>query len=299
MTQPMLTQSRSVTMLRDFRNDDAIYFLDHVRTACDTNSHTAGPTFHMRLLGDFALLANDTPVSSLDVPRLQSLLAYLVLHRGLPQARSRIAYALWPDSTEAQAHTNLRNALFKLRQTLPEVESFLLVGRQTLCWQPAAPCRLDVMEFEGAIARAEQVRCVQDLAAERQALEAAVQHYQGDLLPNCYDEWILPERDRLQQMCLAALERLMELLEQAGNYAGAIRVAQRLLRLDPLQEATYRCLMRLYAARGDRGAVSRTYQSCAAVLKRELAIDPGLTTRTTYERLMRAEAESGMTRNAS
>jgi DNA-binding SARP family transcriptional activator len=86
-----------------------------------------------------------------------------------------------------------------------------------------------------------------------------------------------------------ALERLIELLEQEGNYAPAIRVAQRLLRLDPLQEATYRHLMRLYAARGDRGAVSRTYQSCAAALKHELAIEPGMTTRKTYETLMRTE----------
>jgi len=33
----------------------------------------------------------------------------------------------------------------------------------------------------------------------------------------------------------------------------------------------------------------RTYQTCAAVLKRELAIEPGLTTRKTYERLIQAE----------
>lgn len=299
MTQPMLTQSRSVTMFRDFRNDDAIYLLDPISTARDTNSQLAMKTLHIRLLGDFVLLANEMPITSLDVPRLQSLLAYLVLHRGVPQSRSRIAYALWPDSNEAQAHTNLRNLLFKLRLALPEVESFLVVERQTLGFQPDAHFRLDVMDFEGAIARAEQAQCIQDQAVERQALEAAVQYYQGDLLPNCYDEWILPERDRLQQMCLAALERSMELLEQAGNYAGAIRVAQRLMRLNPLQEATYQCLMRLYAARGDRGAVSRTYQSCVAVLKRELAIEPGLTTRATYERLMQTEAEPGMTRNAS
>ena len=43
------------------------------------------------------------------------------------------------------------------------------------------------------------------------------------------------------------------------------------------------------AARGNRGAILRTYQNCAAVLQRELAIEPGLTTRKTYERLMRAE----------
>jgi len=43
------------------------------------------------------------------------------------------------------------------------------------------------------------------------------------------------------------------------------------------------------AARGNRGAILRTYQKCTAVLQRELAIELGLTTRKTYERLMRAE----------
>ena len=287
MLQGLVTGQRPMTTYRD---REAQRFLHLLNETNDVEQYLAVKTLRIRLLGDFALLANDTPISSLDVPRLQSLLAYLALHRGVPQSRSRIAYTLWPDSTDAQAHTNLRNLLFKLRMTLPEVDTFLVVDRLTLCWQQDTFWSLDVMDFEGAIARAEQARCTQDTAAERQALEEAMKLYQGDLLPSCYDEWIQPERDRLQQTYQGALERLTELLQQEHNYAGAIRVAQRLLRLDPLQEATYRHLMRLYAVRGDRGAILRTYQTCAAVLKRELAIEPGLTTRKTYERLIRAEA---------
>jgi len=191
----------------------------------DVEQCLALKTFHIRLLGEFALLANDTPVSSLDVPRLQALLAYLALHRGVPQARSRIAYTLWPDSTDAQAHTNLRNLLFKLRLALPGIDTFLVVERQTLGFQPDAGVRLDVQDFEGAIARAEQARYVQDAETELQALEEAARLYQGDPLPSCYDEWMCGERDRLQQLYLGALERLIELLELGGNYAGAIRVA--------------------------------------------------------------------------
>lgn len=284
MLEGLLIRQQPVTTSRD---REARYFMHLLDDA--TGVEQKVKTIQIRLLGEFALLANDLPISSLDVPRLQSLLAYLALHRGVPQSRSRIAYALWPDSTDAQAHTNLRNLLFKLRMTLPEVDTFLLVDRQTLCWQPDALWGLDVMDFEHAVARAEEAQCLQDAAAERRALEEAVRLYQGDLLPACYDEWIQDERDRLQQSYLGALERLIELLEQERNYAGAIRVAQRLLRVDPLHEATYRRLMRLYAARGDRVAVSRTYQACAAVLKRELAIEPGPATRKTYERLMRAE----------
>jgi len=286
LRQGILTEP---TQMTTYREREAPRFLHRLDATNDVEQYFSVKTLHIRLLGEFVLLANEMPITSLDVPRLQSLLAYLALQRGVPQARSRIAYALWPDSTGAQAHTNLRNALFKLRLALPEVESFLFIERQALCFLPDALWSLDVMEFEGALARAEQARCAQHQGGERQALEAAVQCYQGDLLPGCYDEWILAERDRLQQAYIAGMERLIELLEAEGSYQAAIRLAQRLLRQDPLHESSYRCLMRLYAARGDRAAVSRTYQTCVTVLKRELAIEPGLTTRTTYEQLMQAE----------
>lgn len=286
MLQGILTEQRPMTTYRDREAQRFLHLLD---VTGEVEQYLVARTLRIRLLGDFMLSVNDTPISNLDMPRLQSLLAYLALHRGKPQARSRIAYLLWPDSTDAQAHTNLRNLLFKLRLALPEIDTLLVVERQTLCWQPDMLWSLDVQDFERAVVQAEQARGMQDQATERQALEAVMQCYQGDLLPSCYDEWIQGERDRLQQMYLGALERLIELLELDGDYVGAIRIAQRLLRLDPLQEATYRHLMRLHAARGDRGAVSRTYQACASVLKRELGIEPGLTTRKIYQQLMKAE----------
>ena len=286
MLQGLLTEQAQRTSYQDHQ---ALQFLHPLYETQDAAQSIAASAFRMRLLGDFVMLLNDTPVSGLDVPRLRSLLAYLALHRGVPQARSRIAYTLWPDSTDAQAHTNLRNLLFKLRMVLPEVESFLVVERQTLCWHSDAPCSLDVTDFERAVARAEYARDSQDAAAERQALEQAVQCYQGDLLPGCYDEWLGSERERLQQTYQSALERLVELLEREGSVAEAIRMAQRLLRIDPLQEATYRCLMRLHSARHDRGAVMRAYQTCAAVLKRELGIEPGAKTRRTFQQLMQVE----------
>lgn len=124
--------------------------------------------------------------------------------------------------------------------------------------------------------------------SQRQALEEAVRLYQGDLLPGCHEDWISDERERLQQLYKGALERLIGLLEQEGNLTAAIRVSQRLLRCDPLQESAYQRLMRFYAARGDRGAIARTYQTCAAVLRRELSVEPDSATRKVYERLMRA-----------
>lgn len=291
MPQGVLTESLPMTRHQGRRDDQTSHDGKILNDMRKSGQHCAAPTFQMCLFGDCVLLVDHLPVRSLDVPRLRSLLVCLVLHRGAPQSRSRLAYLLWPDSTDAQAHTNLRNALFKLRVTLPEVDSFLVVERQTLGFRGDTRFRLDVLDFERAIAQAEQARGIQNGTAERQALEEAVRLYQGHLVPSCYDEWILDERDRLHQTFLGALERLMELLEEERNYQAAIRAAQRLRSLDPFQESTYCHLMRLYAARGDRSAISRIYQTCAALLQCELSIAPGIRTRKTYEWLMQGEDE--------
>src|SRR5207253_2174548 len=130
------------------------------------------------------LVSCDTPVATVNVARLQSLLAYLMLHRTAPQARSHLAFLLWPDSDEAQAHSNLRKLLHQLRQALqalPHADHFLHADRYSLQWLPSLPVSqagspyaswtLDVLDFEQAMARAEQAEQVQDTTVLRQAFE--------------------------------------------------------------------------------------------------------------------------------
>lgn len=246
---------------------------------------TCVPALSLRLLGEFRLLRDELPVTGLEGARLQSLLAYLVLHSGIPQSRTRLASLLWPDSTEAQAHTNLRKLTYMLRNALPDADRNLIVERHTLLWRGDAFRAVDVLDFKVALARAEQAEQRMDDTATRVALEEAISLYQGDLLPGCYDEWVIEERSYLSQLYLGALERLLCLWEQANNHAAAIAVAHRLLREDPLQEASYCHLIRLYAASGNHAAAARTYQNCIRTLERELAVEPGPATRLAYQQL--------------
>jgi len=242
------------------------------------------PAMTLHLLGDFQLILGDTPLMVLDLPRLQSLLAYLALHSHAPQSRAHLAFLLWPDSNEFQARTNLRNLLFKMRQKLPDTNLMLDIDQHTLQWRHNMPGMLDVLDFERAIAYAELAEKQGDRSTLRMALEQAVQYYRGELLPGCYDEWIIPERDRLSQLFHDVLMRLMELLEEEGDYQVAIRIAQRLLRHDSLEESAYRSLIRLYAICDNQAAAERTYQNCITVLERELAVEPSTATREVYER---------------
>ncbi|GIK40881.1 MAG: hypothetical protein BroJett011_47140 [Chloroflexota bacterium] len=244
------------------------------------------PVLKVYLLGGFRLLDGEVAVTAINTSRLQALLAYLALRRHAPHPRSHLAFLFWPDSTEARARANLRNLIHRLRQALPQADRFLHTGDGTLEWRTDAPFMLDVADFEQAITQADQVeRAGGDPAEMRAALEQAVTLYQGDLLPSCYDDWLLSERERLSQMFSAALERLILLLETERDYRPAIRYAQRLLQHDPLQEATYQHLIRLHALSGDRASALRLYHTCATVLERELGVAPSPATRAAYEAL--------------
>ncbi|HEV3471992.1 MAG TPA: hypothetical protein VG408_02140, partial [Actinomycetota bacterium] len=100
----------------------------------------------IRLLGGMDVRYGTEPLRTLESPRLQSLLAYLLLHRDAPQQRQHLAFVLWPDSTEAQARTNLRQLLHHLRRAIPESDSFLEVGAASIQWRPDGPFSLDVAQ---------------------------------------------------------------------------------------------------------------------------------------------------------
>lgn len=238
------------------------------------------------LFANFRLSYNGEPVVSVNSAPMQSLLAYLLIHRDTPQTRQHLAYLLWPDSTEAQARTNLRRELHHLRHALPDADRFLHVDAKFLQWRPDAPFRLDVADFEAACAKVDQAEKADDGAALRMMMEKAVALYPGDMLPDTYDDWIVPERERLSQLFARLLERLIRLLERQREYPLAIHYAQRLRRYDPLHEATYRHLMRLYALNGDRARALRVYHTCVTIMRRELGVDPSPATRETYERLL-------------
>ncbi|HNS50146.1 MAG TPA: BTAD domain-containing putative transcriptional regulator [Anaerolineae bacterium] len=241
------------------------------------------------LLGGFRVIHGEAHVTAVDTPRLQALLAHLILNGGVPQSRAHLAFLFWPDTTEAQARTNLRNLLHHLRHALPNADAHLAADSQTLQWRTDVPFWLDVDGFERGLSRADQAAREGDPTAAQEALEQAAALYQGDLLPSCYDDWIVPRRESLRQANLSALERLVSMAEERCDYRAAIGVAERLLRHDPLHEATYRHLMRLHALEGDRAGALRVYHACATALRRELDVEPGPATRLAYEQILGAK----------
>ncbi len=135
----------------------------------------------------------------------------------------------------------------------------------------------------------------------RAKLARVVLAYAGDLLPDCYDEWIVPHRDRLHAGALGALDLAIRLAEEQRDHRVAVAHAEHLLRLDPLEERTYLRLMRLHALNGDHSTALAVYTTCVATLQRELGVAPSAEIRDAHGRLLRrsdtrSEPNSGQRR---
>ena len=228
----------------------------------------------VRLLGGVQIHWCGRLLAGFNAARLQVLLAYLLLHRQAPIERSKMAFLLWPDSSEAQAQTNLRRELHALREALPEADRFVDSAGRTLHWRADAPATVDLIDFETSLAAASAAEARREATAARTCLEQAIMAYGGDLLPARYEDFILSERERLRNKCLGALEQLAELCATGRDYPNAIRWNEEILRLEPLRESTCRKLMQLHERSGNRGGALQAYRALAERLQRELQAAP-------------------------
>ncbi|MCL6435095.1 MAG: hypothetical protein K6T90_12950 [Leptolyngbyaceae cyanobacterium HOT.MB2.61] len=119
---------------------------------------------HVRLLGEFCLTADGLPITGVNSERLQALLAFILLHRGVPQSRQQVATHLWPDATDADAKANLRRRLHELKQLVPHIDRWLRVETKIIQWIQDEDCWLDVAKFEAAIAQSTKTQALEQAA---------------------------------------------------------------------------------------------------------------------------------------
>jgi DNA-binding SARP family transcriptional activator len=232
----------------------------------------------VRLFGRFRVQSEGVDVSGLEGARVQELFAYLLLNHGRAHVREGLAGVFWSESGSDQARKYLRQTLWHLQTALDQsgagTSRLLEVTNDWVRLHIDAGVWLDVAELESAAATARGLSAAEMTSPEMHALRAHASVYEGDLFDGCYQDWCLLERERLQNVYLVLLDKLMAACEAHGDFEDGIELGAQMLRRDPARERTHRRLMRLQYQAGDRTAALRQYQRCVVALERELGVAP-------------------------
>jgi DNA-binding SARP family transcriptional activator len=199
-----------------------------------------------------------------DVPEgSKQLLAFVALRRRRIERR-QVAGALWPAGDEERAAGNLRSALWRLRRAGIDV---LVTDKWSLVL--GTEVRVDLHALEEWAARLiGGSAAAQDLLIPPTASDAL------NLLPGCYDDWALIERERIRQRVLHALEALSARLSAVGRFADAIESAMLATSAEPLRESAHRSLIKAHVAEGNLTEARRAYLAYRGLMQRELGLLP-------------------------
>src|SRR5262249_37081004 len=174
----------------------------------------------LTLLGGFRARLDPGAPLVLPTRKSQALLAYLAVPAGQAHPRDKLASLLWGSTAETTARTSLRNALYALRKCLRAADGqpLRVDGNTVGCDSTAVT--VDVAEFERRA-----------LEGGPGALAEAAALYQGELLEGLavqeppFEDWLLGQRERLHEMALVALNRLLAHLHAAGATEDAVQIA--------------------------------------------------------------------------
>jgi DNA-binding SARP family transcriptional activator len=214
----------------------------------------------LELLGPFEIVDRRT-TATVPVPA-QRLAAFLAV-RGEPVGRPRASGVLWPEVEHDHALSNLRTALWRLRNLHPGLVRTL---GATLTIAPDVA--IDVRESE-ALAH----RILQETLPlhEARLAASALSH---DLLPDWEDEWLVFDRERFRDLRVRALERLCTQLSGLDAHAEAAQAGLLAVQADPLRESSCVALMHAYTAEGNEACALQLYRALESRLERELQVSP-------------------------
>ncbi|QBD83130.1 tetratricopeptide repeat protein [Ktedonosporobacter rubrisoli] len=218
--------------------------------------------------------------------RVRALLGCLVSSTGRKLGREQIMYALWPDADTETAASRLDRAVYSLRQLFEPgrsrlAASLLSTEREVLVLAEQEQLWIDADAFERLLTRA---HASDDPGEKERLLEEAAMLYGGPFLPEERKiEWTLARRESLQRSWIGLLLELSDLRIDRQAAKDAIEPLDRLLAIDPTNEAAVQRLMLLMAQLGRRGEALRAYKRLAMVLKEEYRIAPLPETRALYD----------------
>ncbi|MFG1691028.1 BTAD domain-containing putative transcriptional regulator [Gemmatimonadota bacterium] len=219
-------------------------------------------------------------------PKRAAFLVYLALHSaGGYVRRDTLLGVFWPEADRKRARGSLRQALRFLRTSLGDDVLVNQGGEEVGVSPDALSC--DAIRFENLVEDG-------DPAAALELYRGDL--LEGFFLDGAheFDEWLESRRTALKDKAAGAAWSMAEGLAQESRTADAAFWGKRALGLSPFDEPHVQRLMYLLDQVGDRAGALRAYRGLSEWLDREYGAEPSPETQDLAEHVReRTEAHNG------
>ena len=236
------------------------------------------PDFHLRLLGGLDLVSRDgARLSIASQPKRLALLAYLAAGpEGRFRRRDSLTGIFWPDAEPDSARHSLRQALYVLRRE---------VGSETIRTRGDGEVGIDPSRLTCDVARFESLaRAGRPAEAMDHFGGDLLPGFYVDDAPE-FERWLEVERLRLRRLAARLCWDLSDEAKVSGDSAAAARRAREAVELDPFDESALHRLIQLLDELGDRAGAVSAFEHFALRLADEYAVAPSPETLTLVERV--------------
>ena len=199
-----------------------------------------------------------------------ALLCFLVTKPNMAATRDEILEALWADLSPDTAGNSLHQTIYFLRRIFePDFREGLSAR---------------YVNYDGEIAGLNRDRVSSDSRSCWTSIEAGssdpaafaelLSTYRGRFaLDFAYEEWASAYRDTLHAAVLSAAEAAVVRASSEGDVDTAVKIAQRILEVDPEADAIEASLLRTYREAGRTAAAAEQYAHYASALRDDLGVE--------------------------
>ena len=239
--------------------------------------------FEIKAFGKAEVIISDKTLSTSDWKTQTSRdLFFLFLANPEGLTKEEVGLIFWPDSSPAELKLRFKNTIYRMRHAIGS--EAVLFQDNFYQFNRSIDYEYDVQNFLLAYTQAKDERNLQNKKA---ALISAIKSYTGPYLPDIDEIWVVADRQKYLEMYLKSIEDMTKICVENKEFKEALDYCQLALNEDLCNEEVYRQIMEIYAALGNKAAISKEYEICKKVLKKELSTQPSPQTTQLYEKLIK------------
>jgi DNA-binding SARP family transcriptional activator len=233
-------------------------------------------------LGGFAVEMDgrSIPVERFERRHGVELLKRLAAADGHSMSREEVRNAFWPDAPAPAGMTSLRAVLHSLRRALepglpPGQESAFIRADSERIGLRRDAVEVDIDEFMACHARCLELSRLGNRAEALRAGQAAIALYRGLFLADREsNDWSVAARFRLHETFMDTVRQVAGVLEETGDWEGAIATLHKAVLADPTREEPNLALIKGLWRAGEASRALEQYRRYASVAREALSLGP-------------------------